>query len=303
LEIAMPGMRLKLRPLHQWLAGAIAAAAFTAVVGLPSVATAQVVVIANGSPITELDIQQRMKLIAAAASGKSPARQDVIKELIDDRLKIARAKVYGVEISEAEIDASFENMARRQRLTPPQFAQLLERSGISPGAIKARLRAELTWNNLVRGKFNSALQVGESDITTAMRSRNEADTKAVNYSYTLYPITIITERSQGEGGVDARRREAEALRSRFTTCNEGLPMARALRNVAVREPIRRTSGDLPPEATAQGIQMFALCDKKESSTDSPVKREVREELYNKRFETESKKFLEEIRKQAMIEYK
>ena len=49
--------------------------------------------------------------------------------------------------------------------------------------------------------------------------------------------------------------------------------------------------------------MFALCDKKESATDSPAKREVREQIFTKRFEAESKKYLEEIRKQAMIEYK
>jgi len=49
--------------------------------------------------------------------------------------------------------------------------------------------------------------------------------------------------------------------------------------------------------------MFALCDKKESATESSVKREVREDLYSKRFEAEAKKFMDEIRKQAMIEYK
>ena len=97
-------------------------------------------------------------------------------------------------------------------------------------------------------------------------------------------------------------------------------MVRTLRNVAVREPVRRNSADLPaplrdllggmevgrlttPEVTPQGLQMFALCEKKESTSDSPVKREVREDLFNKRFEAEGKKFLDEIRKQAMIEYK
>ena len=36
--------------------------------------------------------------------------------------------------------------------------------------------------------------------------------------------------------------------------------------------------------------MFALCDKKESKTDSPLKREVRQKLFAKRFEAESKSF-------------
>ena len=49
--------------------------------------------------------------------------------------------------------------------------------------------------------------------------------------------------------------------------------------------------------------MFALCDKKESKTDSPLKREVRQELFAKRFDIEAKKYLDEIRKSAMIEYK
>jgi peptidyl-prolyl cis-trans isomerase SurA len=314
MDIAMPGMSLNLRPISRLLLGAVFAAAFA--VSFSGPAAAQVVVVANGSPITELDIQQRSKLIATS-SHKSPLRQEVINDLIDDRIKIAKAKVYGLEASDSEVDAAFENMARRQRITPQQFGQMLERSGISPAAIKARIRAEIVWNQLVRGKFNSTLQIGESDIASALKARNEADTKS-GYTYTLYPITLIADR--GEGGMDARRREAENLRGRFTSCGEGLPMVRALRNVAVREPVRRSSSELPaplrdllggmevgrlttPEATPQGLQMFALCEKKESTSDSPVKREVREDLFNKRFEAEGKKFLDEIRKQAMIEYK
>jgi len=59
----------------------------------------------------------------------------------------------------------------------------------------------------------------------------------------------------------------------------------------------------PAEPTAQGLQMFAVCAKKESTTESPLKRETREKIFSKRFESESKKYLDEIRKSAMIEYK
>lgn len=315
MDIAMPGMRLNLRPVQLWLACAVIAAALAA----PAPARAQVVVVANGSPITELDIQQRAKLINAS-NHKNPSRKEVIDELINDRIKIAKAKTYGVEVTDAELETGFENMARRQRMTSPQFAQLLERSGISPGAIKARMRAELTWNQLVRGKFGGALQIGEADIATAMRDRKDAEKDAAGYLYTLYPITVVAERGQGEGAMDGKRRMAENLRGRFTSCNEGLALARGLRDVAVREPIHRNSADLapqlrellngmevgrltPPEVTAQGIQMFALCEKKTSTGESAAKREIREEIFNKRFEAEGKKFLQEIRKQAMIEYK
>ncbi len=213
-------------------------------------------------------------------------------------------------------------MARRQNISPQQFGQMLERSGISPGAIKARVRAEIVWNQLVRGKFNSTLQIGESDIANALKSRNEAETK-VGYTYTLYPITLVADRSQNEGAHGcATPRRRKYLRGRFTSCSEGLAMVRALRNVAVREPVHRSSADLPPQLrdllgnmevgrlttpesdTAQGpADVRTVRQEREQRRIQPVKREVREDLFNKRFEAEGKRFLDEIRKQAMIEYK
>jgi peptidyl-prolyl cis-trans isomerase SurA len=284
----------------------------------PTTSYAQVVVIANGSPITEYDIQQRMKL--DAISQKSPNRQQAINDLIDDRLKIARAKVYGLEVGDSEITGAFENMAGRQHITVAQFTQVLERSGISPNTVKARIRAEMTWQQLIRGKYNSSLQIGDSDIAKALKDKNEGDAPAVGFIYTLYPVMVVVARGSSEATISAKRSEAENLRSRFASCADGLAMARGLRDVAVRDPITKNSADLspqlrdllgniqvgrltPPEVTAQGLQMFAVCNKKESATDSPQKREMREQLFAKRFESESKKYLDEIRKAAMIEYK
>lgn len=297
-------------------AALIAAALLTA--AAPS-ALAQVVVVANGSPITAFDIEQRMKLVATA-SHKAPSRQEIIQELIDDRLKLAKAKSYGFEVGESEVDEAFGNMAKVQHMTQDQFTQVLQRSGITPAAIKARLRAELTWNQLVRGRFSSTLQIGESDINVALRSHNESDKDVVGYIYSLSPVMILVAPNSPPAVIEAKRREAEALRSRFASCPEGLPLARALRDVAVREAVTRNSSDLPeqlrnvlaeipvghltaPEVTSQGLQMFAVCDKKESKADSPLKKEMRQQLFTQRYETESKRWLEELRKQAMIEYK
>ena len=308
----MPRMSVRCR---QWLAGAVVAFVLAA----PPMARAQVVVIANGSPITEYDIQQRTKLVATSTH-KPPTRQEIINDLIDDRLKISRAKVYGLEVGDAEVNGAFESMATRQHITPEQFSQVLERAGISPNTVKARIRAELTWQQLIRGKYSASLQVGDSDIANALKERNENETAAVGYVYTLYPVTIVIARGSNEATIAAKRTEAENLRSRFVACNEGLAMARGLRDVAVRDPITRSSADLSPqlrdllgnmqighlttpEVTAQGLQMFAVCAKKESTTESPLKREMREQIFAKRFESESKKYLDEIRKSAMIEYK
>ena len=285
---------------------------------LPAAANAQVVVVANGSPITELDITQRSKLIATSTR-KTPARQEVIQELIDDRIKIAKAKSYGMEISDAEVNNAFDTMAQRQHMNAQQFSQVLERSGIMPQTVKARVRAQLTWNQLVRAKFGATLEVSDADVTKALIETKEPDT-AVGYIYTLYPVVVLAPRGSAEATLRAKLQEAEGLRQRFTSCDVGLRMARSMRDIAVREPVTRSSSDLPeqfrnllasielghltqPEPTDQGLQMFAVCNKRQTTADTPAKRQAKEQIFNKRFEVESKRFLDEIRKQAMIEYK
>jgi peptidyl-prolyl cis-trans isomerase SurA len=173
MDVGMPKMSLAIFQIRSWLALALLALSLAAV---PAVANAQVVVVANGSPITELDIQQRMKLVVTSTH-TNPTRQEIINDLIDDRLKIARAKVYSLEVTDAEVDTAFEGMAKRQRITPQQFTQVLERAGISANTVKARIRAELTWSQLIRGKFSSSLQVGESDVANVLRSRTETESR------------------------------------------------------------------------------------------------------------------------------
>lgn len=294
--------------------------AFAAALGAPAIAGAQVVVVANGSPITVYDIDQRTKLIASSTH-KTPTREEVVNELINDRIKIAKAKAYGLEVTDSEVNSAFDTMAQRQHITTQQFTQVLDHLGISANTVKVRIRAELTWNQLIRGKFGPSLQVGDSDIANALRARNESESaiQTVGYIYTLYPVMVVVPRTSSASIMEAKRREAESLRTQFVSCNDGLPLARALRDVAVREPINRGSADLPqqlrdllgnmpmghltpPEVTAQGLQMFALCDKKETKADSPIKRELRDQIFAQRFESESKRYLDEIRKSAMIEY-
>jgi len=277
----------------------------------------QIVVIVNGDPITALDIEQRSKL-NQLSTHKIPPRQEVLEELINDRLKIKEAKKFGFEISETEVDSAFGTMASRMRLTPDQLTQMLAKQGIAATTLKLRIKADLTWPQLVRGRYSASLQVGEKDILTAIDPKAE---DSVGYDYTLRPILFILPPGSGEAVIETRRRDAEALRGRFQGCDAGITFARALKDVAVRDQVLRSSADLPPqlrklldstevgkltppETTKLGIEMFAICGKKESAADnSPGKRRAREALMLERYERLSKQYLNEVRRGAMLEYK
>jgi peptidyl-prolyl cis-trans isomerase SurA len=249
---------------------------------------------------------------------KAPARQEILEELINEKLKVREAKRWGLEVSNAEVDGAFATMASRMRLTPDMLTQHLAKSGINVTTLKNRIRADIVWPQMVRGRYQQSLQIGEKDILTAMASKPE---DGVGYDYTLRPILFLVPAGSAEGVIEGRKREAEALRARFQNCEDGITFARALRDVAVREQVVRSSADIPPElrkvldgieigrltapeVTKLGIEMFAICAKKESSADNSLgKRKARESLMSQRFEQRSKQYLKDVRKSAMIEYK
>src|SRR3954471_9629276 len=74
-----------------------------------------VVVMVNGEPITNFDIEQRTKLTELSIH-KVPTRQEVIDDLINEKVKTREAKKYGVAPSDSEIEAAYGTMASRMRL-------------------------------------------------------------------------------------------------------------------------------------------------------------------------------------------
>jgi peptidyl-prolyl cis-trans isomerase SurA len=298
-----------------------AAAASLIVAAAPSGARAQnVAAFVNGEPITQLDVDARIKLLEASTPNhKAPPRQDVLDELIDEKLKIREAKRWGIDPSEDDMNGAFTSMAQRAGQTSDQFVQSLTKAGITPQTFRQRLRAQLVWPTLVRGRYQSTLEVYDQDILQEMLNKKTDDDNAAGYDYTLRPILFVVPPGSAPTAFEDRKHEAEGLRNRFRSCDDGLPFARALNAVVVRDQIIRSSSDIPPdqrktldgvpvgqltapEITKLGVEMFAVCAKDASKADnSPGKKQARETLFNQKFEQQSKKYLQELRRQALIE--
>jgi len=281
-------------------------------------AQAQIVAMVNGDAITALDIAQRTKLVQISTQ-KTPTRQEVLEELIEDKLKVQIAKRYIAEVPKREIESAFAGIARRAGVSSEQFAKMITASGVSVDSLKARIHADFVWTQIIRGKFRAALQVGEGEVAVKLQGNPNQKPEPTDYEYSLRPILLLVPRGAGAPAIEARKREADNLRARFQGCNEGLRLAMSLPDVAVRETIRRQASDLgqqqrdalnntpvgrltPPDVSMQGVELFAVCDKKETKGgESPAKREAREAVYQERYQALSKKYLKELRSQALIE--
>ncbi len=277
-----------------------------------------VAVIVNGEPITNMDIEQRMKLNALSGS-KDNSRQTVLDDLINEKVKIKEGKKFSVDPSASEIDGSYATMASRMRLTPDQLTQQLASKGIRPNTLKSRLKADMVWNAIVRGRFKQSLQVGEKEVEAAVQGQG-GDAMTEAFEYQMRPLVLIVPRGAGGGLAEARHKEATALRERIQSCEDAIRTFKGTQNATVKGIVVKSSADLPPnlrelldktpighltppEVTAQGIEMVALCSRKPTKVDTPKKREVREKMFAEKFDAKSKSYLQDVRKAAMIEYR
>jgi peptidyl-prolyl cis-trans isomerase SurA len=278
-----------------------------------------IVVMVNGEPITDFDIEQRSKLDTLTTQ-KTPGRQEVINELIDDKVKVKEGKKYGVEPSSSDIDQSYSGMATRMRISQEQLTKSLEVKGVRPETLKSRMRAEMVWTSLVRGRYKERLQVGEKDVAAAVQAQDGEKLQVEGVEYKMQPVVLIVPRGSPQASVESRQKEAEGYRSRVTSCDEANSLFRATPNATIRESVTKTTADLPdplrkvlddmpvghltpPEVTKQGIEMVVLCSRKPTMIDTPKKREIREKMYQEKYDKTQKAYLQEIRKAAMIEYR
>lgn len=275
-----------------------------------------VAVMVNGEPITGYDIEQRSKLVFLTTH-KQASRQDVINELIDEKVKIREAKKFGVDPTEGDIDQAYSQMSSRMRITPEQLTKSLESQGIRPDTLKARIRADMVWTSLVRGRYKESLQVGEKDVAAAVQAGGEEKLQSDAFEYKMQPVVLLVPHGSPPAAIEARQKEAESLRARVQNCD----YLKTMQNAAIiREAVIKTSADIPevlrkmldetpighltpPEVTKQGVEMVALCARKPTTIDTPKKKEIREKMYAQKFDAKSKSYLQECRKAAMIEYR
>jgi peptidyl-prolyl cis-trans isomerase SurA len=170
----------------------------------------------------------------------------------------------------------------------------------------------MAWTNLVRGRFKSSLEITTSDVEAQLQL-HKPDKEQVGYEYIMRPIVFIVPRGSPDAAYEARKRDADALRARFVNCNDGYSFcARAEGRRGARsgvEIFRRSAQQLrdildkteighltPPEQTAEGVQMFAVCSKKETKSDTPGNAGNRDQMFQQKFGAKAKRYLEDLRR-------
>jgi len=288
--------------------------------GAPATANEQrIAVLVNDDPISEFDIAQRLRLMRISGAGSS--RSGAINELIDEKLKLQRARRLGITVTDEEVNGALGNLAQRINAgNLGRLRQALGAQGVNMRTLEDRFRADLAWRDVVRRQLRQTVPIREADVLAALRTRGEDPEETKTIAYTLSQVIVVIPSNASNTLITQRRRDAERLRSNITSCRNVRAVASAFRDVTVRDIGERQEDQLPeglqsqldgmriggataPERRSNGFEVVVVCDRREVSGLEAARSPMESQLRNEQGDIMARRLLRDLRADALIEYR
>lgn len=172
--------------------GAAAGALLTALLALPGTAAAQdegvrIAAVVNDQVISIGDFNARLGLVLASANipndpdTRERIGQQVMRQLIDEKLEMQEAKKEGVTIADEDVKRQFAELARINHQAPDQLDGFLASHHIDKDALAAQITAQAAWARTVQRKYSHTVSVGEEEITDAIKTIQAERSKPENH--------------------------------------------------------------------------------------------------------------------------
>lgn len=311
---------LRSTPTHIRRLGAVALLLAGMILAGEAFAQSSIKILVNGSPITSFDIQQRTLMLKAFTRGQQ-GESAAIEQLIDEKLMLQEATTRGVKISDEDVERQFLSRASDAKLSSAQFSQAMRQVGFDPDTFRRFLRANMAWQRVVQARFRATVNITDQDVTAALTGRNDlADKQETIWEYKIQQILFIVPSGAGANVEAQRRAAANAFRQAFNGCEQSIQQAAGAPGIVVKPQVRREEGQMsaglkqalaaievggvaPPERVPEGFQLVAVCEKTPVEGQTEATLEVREELSSERGKLLARRYLRDLRSDAVIEHR
>lgn len=143
--------------------------------GAATAQTLSIAAVVNQDIVTSADLAQRvrMAIIETGAQPDSQAAQDrltqqVLRQLIDERLMVQEANRDNIKISDKQLDDAIANIAQGNGMNSQQFEQALLRQGMTLQVLKDRTEATLAWRGVVERKIRPTIDISDAQLASEM---------------------------------------------------------------------------------------------------------------------------------------
>lgn len=132
--------------------------------------TERVAAVVNEDIVSMHDLEQRMRLALVSSNlpdsmeARSRIAPQVLRGLIDERLKMQEATRLKISITPAEVGNSVTNIERQNNMPAGGLESLLKTRGVEMESLRSQIRADLAWVRVVRHELLPDLHIGEAEI-------------------------------------------------------------------------------------------------------------------------------------------
>lgn len=261
---------------------------------------------------------QRQAVDNARSAALPALKKEALEELVEERLKLQEAKRLNVVVGDDDLDRIIKGFADRNKMTPDQFAQQLKSMGTDINAMRARFRANMSWNEVIRRRYGSQIAVTERDVDKLVAANPAAGEDEVELQ--VQRITLPITGKLDQKLIAQRLGEAEGVSAKFTGCKSSGAAAAGVQGAkfedlgtkkpsAIGEPTRslllnaKDGEMLPPSVGSGGVELWIVCGRTVIKADDQKRETAQNELRQKEFEVLARKHLKDLRQDAAIEYR
>ncbi|MGP1394303.1 MAG: peptidylprolyl isomerase [Inquilinaceae bacterium] len=179
------------------LTGAIALSVVLSATAPPVMAQSVegIAAVVNDEVISASDLEARLRLSLFAA-GLAPTDENrnrlmpqVIRSLIDERLRAQEAQRFEVEAEQENVDAAIADIAGQNNMTPEQLEALLARNNIPISSLRTQIANNIAWARLVQRRLMPTVAIGDEEVDEAL-ARIEANRGKPEYLVAELFLTV-----------------------------------------------------------------------------------------------------------------
>ncbi len=282
---------------------------------------AYIKVLVNKTPITNFDIQRRVKFLALR---RVPGNRAKIaeNEMIEQAIKLQEAKRRRRTATTEQIDAAFANFAKQNRATPAILTRELGKLGVGAPHFKEFIKTQISWQRTIQGKFQSeTARVSEQQAIQQLRESGNQKPKVNEYSFKQV-IFVVPKNKRSKAILASRKREANTFRQTVSGCDTLLQSIKSLKDVSIIDRRHIMEPELPgnwkdaiskagagnttsPQETEKGVEFMAICSTRTVDDDRAAqvtKQSTDFTQFGDKSSEFSDKYLKELRENATIVY-
>lgn len=179
-----------------------------------------VVAIVNDDVITRVELNERLQRIKSQARqqgqrlpGEQVLERQVLENLIVEKLQLQLAQRAGIRVDDETVNQVINNIAMENRLSLPQFQEVLRRDGMSFAAFRENIRNEIIVNQLRQRRVRDMVNVTEQEVDTYLS--NLENRQGLNDEFHLAHILIGVPDGATPDQIEQARNRARQVYNRL----------------------------------------------------------------------------------------